>query len=848
MADNPAQVVAFSSRGPTDGRALQARRRRARARSCSRRGRRMIAPNNQAWAGFPAEQALLLHGRHEHGHAARRRRRRAAARVPAHEEADRQPDRGAAQGGAHRRRHRLTGYGAAGAVVDNDQGFGRVNIDAVVSPPSSMAAVFVEEKPGLRTGKLQLATLTVKSGTQPLRVVLAWSDSPGADAREQPQPHRHRAQRHEARRQPAEERAGDARRREQRRGRPRRQAPRPGRGASTSSARTSRAGRRTSRSSRSGGSRAHARVGARTGLSPSAPSRAPTRSCSGSTSTPELADGLMGFAIERTDHTEGERAYLCNSLLFEANDKGAEPRLLRRCGTRAGVHVGRLHGQATARLHLQGHGDARDAGEARAAARRPRCTSRRGSRRRHARRLVQPRRRRLVGLPAALRHRGAAEGARTARRTSGSRAGSRRRWSRSSARPSTSATSCARRCTSSTSGPCCQALAVAAKAGADVEVVVHEVPKKGDNTPARNLAAIEKAGHRRDLHPRTKTKIAHNKFVVLLHDGKPRAGVDRLDEHHRGRHLRPRQRRAPHHRLARRAALPRVLGALAGEPERKRSGLQRPAPLFPNGRPRRTRPRSSARARSSTPLEWYCRLAERGEGRRLPHRRVRAHGRDRARLRGQRKYLRYLLLDLADRQRRDGARATRDNVVAAGGFKAKGGWRRWIAKGLTNLNGHVDYVHTKFMLVDPLGDDPIVVTGSANWSDESIKDNDENMLVIRGDTRVADIYLPSSCACSTTTACAAARAPGRRSSSPARASRAAERGKLLPARRRGLGGAVLRARLARGEGARALQLAAQPGSGGRRVDDGGSGTSGRGSASGGSAVARPEAGGCGGTA
>ena len=81
------------------------------------------------------------------------------------------------------------------------------------------------------------------------------------------------------------------------------------------------------------------------------------------------------------------------------------------------------------------------------------------------------------------------------------------------------------------------------------------------------------------------------------------------------------------------------------------------------------------------------------------------------------------------------------NVVAAGGFNAKGGWRRWIAKGLTNLNGHVDYVHTKFMLVDPLGDDPIVVTGSANWSDESINDNDENMLVIRGDTRVADIYL-----------------------------------------------------------------------------------------------------------
>jgi phosphatidylserine/phosphatidylglycerophosphate/cardiolipin synthase-like enzyme len=45
------------------------------------------------------------------------------------------------------------------------------------------------------------------------------------------------------------------------------------------------------------------------------------------------------------------------------------------------------------------------------------------------------------------------------------------------------------------------------------------------------------------------------------------------------------------------------------------------------------------------------------------------------------------------------------------------------------------------MLVDPLGDDPLVITGSANFSDASTKNNDENMLVIRGDRRVADIYL-----------------------------------------------------------------------------------------------------------
>ncbi len=56
------------------------------------------------------------------------------------------------------------------------------------------------------------------------------------------------------------------------------------------------------------------------------------------------------------------------------------------------------------------------------------------------------------------------------------------------------------------------------------------------------------------------------------------------------------------------------------------------------------------------------------------------------------------------------------------------------------LNQHVSYIHSKFLLMDPLTKDPIVVTGSANFSKASTNDNDENMLIIRGDQRVADIY------------------------------------------------------------------------------------------------------------
>ncbi|HEY7353198.1 MAG TPA: phospholipase D-like domain-containing protein, partial [Terriglobales bacterium] len=56
-------------------------------------------------------------------------------------------------------------------------------------------------------------------------------------------------------------------------------------------------------------------------------------------------------------------------------------------------------------------------------------------------------------------------------------------------------------------------------------------------------------------------------------------------------------------------------------------------------------------------------------------------------------------------------------------------------------DGFVFFVHTKFLLIDPLSDDPLVCSGSANFSSNSLLQNDENMLLIRGNTRVADIYM-----------------------------------------------------------------------------------------------------------
>ena len=67
---------------------------------------------------------------------------------------------------------------------------------------------------------------------------------------------------------------------------------------------------------------------------------------------------------------------------------------------------------------------------------------------------------------------------------------------------------------------------------------------------------------------------------------------------------------------------------------------------------------------------------------------------------------------------------------------------RWFLKEeLTRSQGNIFFIHTKFLIIDPLSDDPLVCSGSANFSENSLVNNDENMMLIRGSTRVADIYM-----------------------------------------------------------------------------------------------------------
>jgi len=90
----------------------------------------------------------------------------------------------------------------------------------------------------------------------------------------------------------------------------------------------------------------------------------------------------------------------------------------------------------------------------------------------------------------------------------------------------------------------------------------------------------------------------------------------------------------------------------------------------------------------------------------------------------------------------DRIRKLPNTTIAVGARIEINEFDRWLAEISTGVeDAHVLYIHTKYMLIDPLGDEPMVVVGSANFSDASTTKNDENMLVVTGTPAVADVYL-----------------------------------------------------------------------------------------------------------
>lgn len=299
--------------------------------------------------------------------------------------------------------------------------------------------------------------------------------------------------------------------------------------------------------------------------------------------------------------------------------------------------------------------------------------------------------------------------------------------------------------------PVLEALGAASKRKAKVSIVYDAI--KGKNGPkAKSVAAIAKAGIGGLCTPRTRGKIMHNKFFVLSKGKQPVAvwtGSTNISENGIFGHLNV------GHAVEDPAVAQRYLDywtQLAADPLTAEAkdwvDLHDPAPPPP---PRKawTAPLSTVFSphTGDAILQRYASLAgEAKEGLCMTF----AFGMNDLfkAVYGQRdKTLRLALMEdygaasnRAKETPKIKALQKQSNVVISlGGSIPTNGFDGWVeeADGLTN---NVQWVHTKFMLVDPLSKSPTVVTGSANFSPDSTHTNDENMLVIRDDLRVADIY------------------------------------------------------------------------------------------------------------
>jgi len=112
-------------------------------------------------------------------------------------------------------------------------------------------------------------------------------------------------------------------------------------------------------------------------------------------------------------------------------------------------------------------------------------------------------------------------------------------------------------------------------------------------------------------------------------------------------------------------------------------------------------------------------------------------------------HLKYILVDKIGNatgiEKKDG-----NTVIVNGAYFAKAmfDWMEEINSGILlnktpNPTIGTNYVHNKVLLIDPLSSNPVIIMGSANFSEPSIATNDENTLVIKGGKdlrRTADIY------------------------------------------------------------------------------------------------------------
>jgi phosphatidylserine/phosphatidylglycerophosphate/cardiolipin synthase-like enzyme len=298
------------------------------------------------------------------------------------------------------------------------------------------------------------------------------------------------------------------------------------------------------------------------------------------------------------------------------------------------------------------------------------------------------------------------------------------------------------------------ALKAAAARGADVSILYDGI--EGGSAVEQNEIEIAAAKIKGLCQPRTSGKLMHNKFFVLTRKGKPQAvwtGSTNITESGIYAHL----------NCGHIIDDPKVAGEfldyweqLRTNPELKDEcawlGDFNPRPLDPGTKLPPMTTVFSPHSDDSV-LEWYCEIAASAKEALMMSFAFGMNNLFKEVYEKEDEVLRFALMDKVSssgtkayvegqEKRIQEIRNLPNVVVAIGNRIVTNSFDKWVKElGKITKDPHVPWVHTKFMLVDPLGRAPLTITGSANWSPASTSTNNENMLIVNGDKRVADIYV-----------------------------------------------------------------------------------------------------------
>jgi hypothetical protein len=174
VADDPNQIVAFSSRGPTADRRVKPDVVAPGTYILSTRSR-MIAENNFGWGRFEPSKLYMYDGGTSMATPL------TAGGIGVVREYLRTRQQIASPSAALLKASLVASavfLGGPASSFDSNQGYGRVNLDSILAPAMPTSVRFIEEA-GLQTGQMNQRTIRVTSAGSALRIVLAYSDFPG---------------------------------------------------------------------------------------------------------------------------------------------------------------------------------------------------------------------------------------------------------------------------------------------------------------------------------------------------------------------------------------------------------------------------------------------------------------------------------------------------------------------------------------------------------------------------------------------------------------------------------------------------------------------------------------------